>query len=89
MRLWTARLFLNEGGRRGWSILGAADWEEPGMSGVESAPHTQFNPALPSDSPKKRRFCSRMKPSLERNVERETPGHKRMGHGSNPLTEKY
>ena len=25
----------------------------------------------------------------ERNVERETPGHKRMGHGSNPLTEKY
>ncbi len=64
MRLWTARLFLNEGGRRGWSILGAADWEEPGMSGVESAPHTQFNPALPSDSPKKRRFCSRMKPSL-------------------------
>ena len=25
----------------------------------------------------------------ERNVEWETPGHKRMGHGSNPLTEKY
>ena len=27
-------------------------------------PHNQFNPALPLDSPKKRRACGRMKPSL-------------------------
>ena len=97
MRLWRGRLFLSDGaasrqksspcrlgssgGGSGWSILGAADWEGQGCQGWKAyripnsiRPYRQI--------PQKAEVLQPDEAQPERNVEWETPGHKRMGHGS-------